>query len=139
MPCVMFDTKASQPDTAALTQALGDAMPHWNTVVDFLATRPEGLTIDWKFYGSKHGWQLKATRKKRAVAYLIPGQDHFRLGAALNAAAVEALGDSGLPPALIAEIQESAAYPEGKPARVTVSSAEDADTALQVLAFKLQH
>ncbi len=71
----------------------------------------------WKFYGKKHGWQLKCIKRKKAVLYMVPKDGFFSAGLALNAKAFAALDDSELPPEVVAEIKGGPGASEGQPAR----------------------
>ena len=109
----------SGPEASELSAALGRSQPLWEALVEGL---PAGLVPEWKFYGAKHGWQLKVLKGKRAVLYLIPHDGYFTAAVALNARALAALGGSGLPPDLVREIEDGPKLPEGKAARIQVTT-----------------
>jgi hypothetical protein len=92
--------------------------------------------LEWKFYGKKHGWQIKALRKKKALLYLIPHQGSFLAGMALDEQAVAAVRDSALPPTLVEEIVSAKPSPEGRPARVEVETKAQAELVRRLLAIK---
>ena len=137
MSKIVFDSRADQPDEQSLADVLGDAWPCWEQLDRFLHEHSAGLQVEWKFYGKKHGWQLKAIKQKRSVLYMIPDEGSFRAGLALNGPALDELQQSGLPPALIEEVMEAKAYPEGKPARVVVTSSEEVQIVEQLVQLKL--
>lgn len=131
----IFAEAESAPDDAALAEVLGRTKAHWDAVV----RRAQNLCVGvaWKFYGRKHGWQLKLVHEKRALLYLIPHAKSFLAGMALGDAAVEAVRASRLPPDLVQEIVAAKRYPEGRPARVEVTSKKQADLVLRLLQLKL--
>lgn len=58
----------------------------------------EGASQDWKFYGASLGWQLKVSKGKRAVVYLIPHeQGGFLAALALKGEALDAVAGMDLP------------------------------------------
>jgi len=132
-----FDDKSVPPDDAALSKALGKAKKAWDAALAHLQTGIDGVDVAWKFYGSKHGWQIKATRGNKAVMYLIPHAGKFVAATALPRQAVAALDDAGLPAALVAEIRSARAYAEGTPARVEVTSARQLAVVKRLLALRL--
>jgi hypothetical protein len=132
-----FDDKSHAPDEASLAAALGKAKAHWDAIVRHAEKECDGLLREWKFYGKKYGWQLKFSDKRRAVLYLIPHRNSFLAAMALSPEAVGALREHDLPAALVREIEDAKAAPEGRPARVEVSSKKDADLVRQLLAIKL--
>jgi hypothetical protein len=135
MPSV-FDDKTHEPDDASVALALGKAIAPWREVAAHVSGL-SGVEVSWKFYGAKHGWQLKAVQGKRAVLYLIPGEGTFVAALALRPAALE-LARASLPPALVREIDAAKPGPEGHPARVQVRTQKDAAVVKRLLALKLK-
>lgn len=132
-----FDEKSSPPDAERLAAVLGESSPYWDAIVRSVEERCAGVAKEWKFYGSKLGWQLKLTHKKRAVVYLVPREGRFLAAMALRPDAMEELRDHDLPPALVREIEEAKTLPEGKAARVEVGTERDAEVVRRLLAIKL--
>lgn len=132
----VFDEKAEPPNDAALTQALGRSKAHWDAIMCHVEGI-EGVSVEWKFYGKKHGWQVKAMRKKKALIYLIPHQGSFLAGMALDEQALAVVRGSALPPALVEEIVAAKPSSEGHPARVEVGTKAQAEQVRRLLAIKL--
>lgn len=128
MPSVFLE-KAAPPDAAHLAQALGKANAAWVALVGDL----EGLALEWKFYGAKHGWQLKAVKGKRSILYLVPNEGSFTAALALRPAAVARLA---LP--FRREVEGAKPGPEGHPARVQVKTRGDLQLVKQLVALKLE-
>jgi hypothetical protein len=72
----VFDERSEPPDDAALGKALGRSKAHWDAIMRHVEGI-DGVSVEWKFYGKKHGWQVKALRKRKALIYLIPHQGSF--------------------------------------------------------------
>jgi hypothetical protein len=130
-----FLERETRPDDAALTRALGKARPHWDALVAHLDE--VGATHEWKHYGAKHGWQLKATKQKAAVLYLIPHERSFLAALALKGKAIERALASELPGDLLHAIETARDYAEGRPARVEVKTKVDVAVVVRLLAIKL--
>jgi hypothetical protein len=130
--------RTNPPDDATLEQALSTTKKLWDAIVAHLDSLPNGLVREWKFYGKKHGWQMKVTDGKRAVLYLIPHDGSFRAALALNDQAAAALQSQKIPPSLVREITTAKAYPEGRPARVNVTRRSDLTVVKKLLALKLR-
>lgn len=124
---------AEPPDLATL---LGSAKKHWDALLELLEGE-EGVVPEWRFYGKKHGWQLKVSAGKRALAYLIPRPGRFTAAFALRAGAIAALRESGFPEELAGEIEAADEAPEGKPARVEVRRARDLSLVKKLVRAKL--
>jgi Protein of unknown function (DUF3788) len=132
-----FGGGTNAPDDATLEQALGKTKKVWDTLIDHLDQLPNGLVREWKYYGRKHGWQMKVTDRKRAVLYLIPHDGSFLAALALNDKAVAALRLQKIPSRLVREITNGKAYREGRPARIEVTSRSDLTVVKKLLALKL--
>lgn len=132
-----FDDKSAPPDDAALGERLGKSKKAWDATLAHVRASVDGVDVDWKFYGSKHGWQIKATRGKKAVLYMIPHEGSFMAATALPRQALAALDDAGLPDALVAEIRAAKVYAEGTPARVEVTGAKQVAIVKRLLALAL--
>jgi hypothetical protein len=129
--------KSKPPDEASLAAALGQAKRLWDAIVARLDERGDAVEREWKFYGAKHGWQLKATYRKRAALYLIPKPGGFLAALALNEQAVAAARASDLPPAIIREIENAKTYAEGRPVRIEVTGPAQVEIVQRLLAIKL--
>jgi hypothetical protein len=133
----VFDEKSNPPDDDALADALGRSKVHWDALVAHLDGLGEALRPEWKFYGKKHGWQLKYTRKKKSVIYLIPHAGSFLAGMALPDAALARLRDAKLPAELVEQIENERSYREGRPARVEVRLKKHVATVKRLLVLTL--
>jgi hypothetical protein len=133
----VLDDRSRKPSRAALAELLGRAHRHWEDIVGHALEDHEGVTEEWKFYGPKHGWQLKLKTKTRALLYLVPHRRSFLAGMALDAKALAGLRASGLPSDLVREIEASKTYMEGKPARLEVKKKADAAVVRKLIALKL--
>lgn len=136
MPSVFLD-RGAPPGDAALSKALGPAKPQWDRAVALLDGVP-GARAEWKFYGAKHGWQLKYAAKKRALAYLIPNDGAFTAASALRDEELAALRAARFAASLLAEIEAAKPGPEGRPARFAVTTAASLAPFERVLAIKLR-
>ena len=116
-----FVEKAYPPEAAALRNALGSLYPAYKEVLALA----EGLDLEWKYYGRKIGWQLKASRKGKALFYLTPLQQLFRVGMAVRESEREALLQSHLPARIKSELKSAKKYPEGYPLRLAISQPSD--------------
>ena len=97
-----------------------------------------GATSEWKFYGAKHGWQLKVTLNRRALIYLIPRTGNFTAAVALREPAIEALRARKQLARQLRDIEQTPASPEGKPVRIVVTSARQLGSVKALVGVKLQ-
>ena len=97
-----------------------------------------GATSEWRFYGAKHGWQLKITTNRRALIYLIPRPGNFTAAVALRKPAIAALRARNQFAQQIRDIEQTPASPEGKPVRIVVTSARQLGSVKTLVVIKLQ-
>lgn len=126
------------PSEDELAAALGSTRPRWDELVDAVCAEHPKLRREWKYYGAKHGWQLKLLDGKRAALYLIPKQGGFVAALALNDEQLAAARASELPAALVREIESAKRAPEGRPARVNVRTKSDVAIVCRLVASKLR-
>jgi hypothetical protein len=113
---VPFDRKEAKPDNAKLKEVLGELFSAYQDIVRLTGT----YRHEWKFYGTKYGWQLKATQKGKTLFYLVPLEKSFRVGLAVREKEKEILLNSKLPSQLKEELTLAKKSPEGYPLRLLV-------------------
>jgi hypothetical protein len=121
MNIAYFDQKEAVPTESDLKKALGELFSAYKEVLELT----EAYDHEWKFYGKKHGWQLKVVRKGKALLYLIPQEKSFRIGCAVRENEKERLLNSSLPPKTKEELVTAKKYPEGYPLRLEIKSKTD--------------
>jgi len=132
----IFGRGTQAPDDAALARTLGKTKRVWDAILDHIDRLPNGPVREWKFYGRKYGWQMKVTDRKRALMYLVPHDGSFLAAFALNDKAVAALRSQNIPESLMRDITTGKSYPEGRPARVEVTTSSDLMVVKKLLEIK---
>ena len=138
MSDVVFVERSQQPTEARLEETLGRAKAHWDTILAHTGAVVAGLHQEWRYYGRKYGWIFKLACAKRALLYLSPKERCFTASTALKEPAVAVLRERHLPEALVQEIENAKAHPEGRPARVRVGAQKDVVVVKKLLALKLE-
>ncbi len=113
---VPFDRKEAEPDDAKLKEVLGDLYSAYRDILKLAET----YRHEWKFYGTKYGWQLKVTQRGKALFHLAPLEKSFRVGFAVREKEKEVLLNSSLPHQAKEELTLAKKYPEGYPLRFLV-------------------
>jgi hypothetical protein len=133
----VFTDKAHQPTDADLAAALGPAKRRWDALAKHVADAVPDSTPVWKHYAGKSGWQLIIRRAGRNFAYFKPLDGEFLLALALSETAAKAATTAGLPAPLIQSIKDAPRSPEGRAARIVVTSTADVATAKTLIAIKV--
>jgi hypothetical protein len=116
-----FTRKDAAPDKLILKQVLGAVHPSYKEVLLLI----EFCEQEWKFYGARHGWQLKVSKKGKALLYLIPLDKSFRLGFAVRDLEKRVLLKLKLPAKVKEELESAKRYPEGYPLKLLVKKESD--------------
>jgi hypothetical protein len=129
-----FDDSSAPPSETALADLLGAAVTPW---ADTVAACPAGTSFDWKFYGRKAGWVLRARQKKRTLLYLVPDAGRCDAVFVFGNRAAELASRSPLPDEVLLAISTATPHVEGRSFRVPVASAIDVATVAALLDIKL--
>lgn len=132
----VFADARRPPDDADLDAALGPNKARWDELLAHISAAHPELVCEWKFYGAKHGWQFKVSDKRRAILYAIPKHGTFTASLALDDAGVKAAQASSLPAPLIAAMLAEPVRPEGRAARVEVSTKAHVQQVERLLSIK---
>jgi hypothetical protein len=109
-----FIGKATPPEPAEITAALGETAALWQKLIDWLATEKGVSEVEWKgVYPNKYGWSARLKLKKRTIVYMGPCNGCFRVALVLGDRAVAAAKDANLPKSLLKSIEEARRYAEG--------------------------
>jgi hypothetical protein len=112
-----FDRRETFPDEFELKRVLGETYSAYQEILKLT----EGHRREWKYYGTKFGWQLKVVRNGKALRYLTPLKSSFRLGFAVRDNERDTLLNSNLPAKAKQDLRLAKRYPEGYPVRLSVS------------------
>ena len=139
MALSIFVDKAKQPDDNDLSDALGETKSLWDQLKTYVIESYPPITEDWKHYGKSSGWTMKLLCKKRNLFFSYPGEGMFWLGFIFGNKAVAAIEKSSIPQKLIDELRNARKYAEGSCLKLPVHTAEDIETAKQLIAVKVEN
>lgn len=94
------------------------------------------MTEQWGFTSKSTGWGLRLKQGDRIIAYLTPRAGHFLASFVLGEKAVRAAHDGGLPAPVLALIDGSRRYAEGRGVRFEVRSDDDVRAAVDLAVIK---
>lgn len=135
-PSAAFGDKASPPTPGALAAMLGKTSGFWTHLQQGLQAAYGPLTEEWNF-GKAYGWSFRLKDKKRALVYMTPRRGHFLASFALGEKACLAAHRAGLPPSILAIIDEAPKYAEGRGVRIPVRGARDLAGVEKLAAIKM--
>jgi len=111
--------KSTQPTDALLQSVLGTPFAYFQEILGLTAA----YTQEWTYPSKSSGWVMKISRKCKALCWLFPYQQMFRVSFALREHEKDALLDNKQIPASYKELlRGSKKYREGYALRIDVES-----------------
>lgn len=106
--------KTARPSVRDLTDKLGAAYPLWKRICEMVFEKyPNGLA-EWNYPGKKYGWSFRIKDKKRAIIYLLPRKNYFKVAFIFGDKAVNAIQESTIANELKIELFNAKKYAEGR-------------------------
>lgn len=124
----LLSDKAVFPDDSVLKKTLGNCFSFFQSLNDLT----KNFNREWKFYNSKSGWVYKVGGKKKALFYITPDSQSFRIGFAVREAEKELLLDGELSPDIREKLLSAEKFPEGYALRLSIRNENDYDN-LQIV------
>lgn len=125
----IFMAESPAPGEEGLRAALGDKYPLFESIV----AAAEGFEKDWKHYGKKYGWKLKAHDGEKALFELTVTTDGIRVSVAARESEMEALREDPSSAATLGEILPPGKSKEGWGIRLAVTDGESALRAIALI------
>ena len=118
----IFIDKTVTPTDKDLADKLGSKYELWQRIHDLVLSKyPNGLT-EWSYSGLKYGWSFRIKDKKRAIIYLLPRDQYFKVTFVFGDKAVSKMMESGISKDIKTEINQATKYAEGRGIRIDVKN-----------------
>ena len=124
-----FLAESPEPDQASVAAALGSGYPLYESVLEAAA----GFQLEWKHYGRKYGWKLKAHDEKKALFELTVEAEGFRVSIAARESEMLALREDPASAAILAELLPPGKSKEGWGIRLSIVDAASRDRAIALI------
>jgi hypothetical protein len=139
LPGDRLTDKAAIPDDETIRDLIGpEAFGRWTALRDWIeGSYPGVFAPGWIYGGSTHGWSLRYKRSK-AFCTLLPERRSFSAVVVLGAADREKVeaNRQRLSPRLMKLYDEAATFHDGTWLKIPVSSAEERQDVIDLLALK---
>jgi len=120
MESSVFMDKSQVPSAEELKQVLGDRYELWMEIRNRVFQVYPGGVEEWNFPGKKYGWSFRIKDKKRAIIYLLPGENTFMVAFVFGSRAVEAILKSEVSGQIKSDLKSARVYAEGRGIRIPV-------------------
>lgn len=118
----IFTDKTVKPTDKDLADKLDSKYELWQRIHDLVLSKyPNGLA-EWSYSGLKYGWSFRIKDKKRAIIYLLPRDQYFKVAFVFGDKAVSKIMESGISKDIKTEINQATKYAEGRGIRIDVKN-----------------
>lgn len=126
-----------EPIDEELAQILGRTAALWRELVAHIEETCAPVERPWTFSKATGHWFLRLIRRRRTLVYLLVRDGHFLTALVFGAKATAAIRASGLPQAVVTELNAARVYAEGRGLRLVTKTRRDVATMKQLVAIKL--
>lgn len=120
----VFNDKAQIPNNEDLHRVLGEKFELWTAIREYtLKAYPKALE-EWNFPGVKYGWSFRIKDKKRAIIYLLPDDQRFRIALVYGEKATIRALNSNISKEIKDIIEAAPVYAEGRGFRIEITGKE---------------
>lgn len=110
----VFMDKGAVPSQKQLQEALGETAAKWDEVCDeVFRLYPDGKQ-EWNFPGKKYGWSFRIKDKRRAIIYLLPRHQYFKVAFVFGQKAYDDIQNSEIDERIKKLLAEAKVYAEGR-------------------------
>jgi hypothetical protein len=120
MDTSIFPNKEEKPNNENLKSALGKTFELWLKLRDIVFEKYPDATEEWNFPGKKYGWSFRIKDKKRAIIYLLPREDYFKVAFVFGQKATDLIMGSNIDISIREELKNAKKYAEGRGIRIEV-------------------
>lgn len=120
MELSIFHDKSVIPTNQDLNEALKESFKWWVEIRDFVFDKYPTVKEEWNHSGKKYGLNFRIKDKRRAIVYLLPRQDYFKVAFVFGQKAMNQIRGSGIADELITALENARVYAEGKGLRIDI-------------------
>jgi hypothetical protein len=118
----VFMNNEIKPSEESLRSSLLDVYSHWLQIQDYALEQHPMAQLEWKYSGSKHGWNYRIKDKKRVIVYLLPRKGYFKVAMVFGEKAVETIMQSDVNKCIKDDISSAVKYVEGRGMRISIEN-----------------
>lgn len=132
-----FTDKQSLPAKQDLKQALGMALAIWESIIDITKTLYPNAIEEWNFPGEKYGWSFRLKDRKRAIIYMVPQDQFFKVSFVFGQKATGIILDSPVSDEIKTALSNAKVYAEGRGIRIDVKDKSSLEDIKELIKIKL--
>ena len=137
METIVFRDKDVIPEEGILKEKIGAKYELWSIIKKYVHDHLPEAKDEWNFPGRKYGWSFRIKDRKRAIVYLIPIQQGFRVGMIFGNKALKKIVKSDISEKIKKVLLNARAYAEGRGIQIDVSNEKDLWNVEKLIDIKL--
>ncbi len=135
----VFADKAFLPGDKDLAVRLGETYNLWNQLADYVMEKYPAGEKQWSFPGKKYGWNFRIKDKRRAIMYMLPRENYFKVAFVFGDKASIAVWESDVSVAIKTDLANAIKYAEGRGIRIDVMDDAVLPDVKRLVEIKLQN
>ena len=133
----IFLDKANTPDNKQLVSVIGETHKIWKKYRDFVFNKYPNATEEWNYPGKNYGWSYRIKDKKRAIIYLLPRDNYFKVAFVFGQKATNQIMESDISDKLKTELNNARVYAEGRGIRIEIKDNSKSDDIKRLIEIKI--
>ncbi len=133
----IFTDKKNIPSQNELKDSLGNTYHLWKLIEETVHRRYPASLDEWNYPGEKYGWSFRLKDKKRAILYLLPRDQYFKVAFVFGQKATDAIMKSGISDTIKTELENARVYAEGRGIRIDINNESLLNDINELIAIKL--
>jgi hypothetical protein len=134
----VFTDKELVPNNESLKISLGTTYEIWQTFVNYVHSVHPKTIEEWNFSKSA-GWNFRLKDKKRAIIYLLPRANYFKVVLVFGQKATDEVLKSGVSVEIKTELESAKAYAEGRSINIEVKDEKIINDIKNLMNIKLDN
>lgn len=139
MDTSVFTDKNIVPTDVDLSESLGLCYDLWQNIKEYVLLKNPKATAGWNYPGIKYGWNFRIKDKKRAIVYLLPREQYFKVAFVFGQKATDAIMESHVSEAIKADLAAARAYAEGRGITIEVKNSLAVNDIKELVDIKMAH
>ena len=135
----IFINKEKEPTDKELENGIGSTYKLWVQLRNHvLKVYPDGIP-EWFLPGKKYGWNYRIKDKKRAILYLLPRENYFKVSFVFGQKATDEILESNISQEIKDDLSKAKKYAEGRGIWIAVNKKSKMPDIKKLIAIKLKY
>ncbi len=137
MDTSIFTDLNKKPQTSDLKTPLAEKFLLWMEIRDFVFDNYPAAVEEWHVSIKKYGWGFRIKDKKRAIIYLSPRANYFKVTMVFGQKATDKILSSNISEQIKTELLNSKVYMEGRVVRLEIHDSTMINDIKKLILIKL--